>query len=92
MIIRYEMQFKKSLREISLYIAKDKPTASENFNKDLKVKIEEMAENPRMYRASYYFDNENYRDLTFKGYTTIYKIDSEKDVISILDIFKWVKW
>jgi len=91
MTIRYETQFKKSLREISLYIANDKPTASENFKKDLKSKIEEIVENPKMHRASYYFDDENYRDLIFKGYTTIYKIDSEKDMISILDIFKWVK-
>jgi len=91
MTIRYETQFKKSLREISSYIANDKPTASKNFKKDLKSKIEEIVENPKMYRASYYFDDENYRDLIFKGYTTIDKIDSEKDMISILDIFKWVK-
>ena len=90
MTIRYEEQFKNALREISLYIAKDKPTASQNFKKNLKSKIEDILDNPKMYRASYYFDDENYRDLIFKGYTTIYKIDSKEDVVSVLDIFKWV--
>lgn len=40
-----------------------------------------------MSRKSKYINDENYRDLIFKGYTTIYKI--EENQIKILDIFKW---
>ena len=36
-----------------------------------------------MYRKSNYYDNENIRDLTFKGYTVIYEI--HEDIIYILD-------
>jgi len=90
MKIIYEEQFKLSLQEISKYIARDKVDASMNFKKELKKKIELIVENPEMYRASIYHDNENYRDLIHQGYTTIYKIDYESRSIKILDIFKWV--
>ena len=91
MNIRYEKQFQNALYAIFSYISKDKPSASHNFKKELKSKIEDMSHNPKIYRASYYFDNENYRDLIFKGYTIIYKIENENNLISILDIFKWIE-
>ena len=40
-----------------------------------------------MCRASIYFEDSRYRDLIFKGYTVIYKV--EENEIKILDIFKW---
>jgi len=40
-----------------------------------------------MCRKSKYIDDTNCRDLIFKGYTTIYKI--QEDQIKVLDIFKW---
>jgi hypothetical protein len=39
--------------------------------------------------ASGSYDNENIRDLIFKGYTIPYMVDSENNKIIILDIFKW---
>lgn len=41
-----------------------------------------------MYRKSNYADNENIRDLIFKGYTIVYEI--KKNELLILDIFKWI--
>jgi len=39
-------------------------------------------------RAGYaYFEDKKYRDLIFKGYTIIYKVENNE--IKILDIFKW---
>lgn len=89
MQIVYEDQFKHALQEIIHYIAKDKVSASTQFKKELKNTIEDMTDNPKMYRASYYFDDESYRDLTFKGYTVIYKIVEIEETIKVLDIFKW---
>ena len=40
-----------------------------------------------MGRPSIYFEDEKYRDLVFKGYTVIYKVEDNE--IKILDIFKW---
>jgi plasmid stabilization system protein ParE len=80
-------KFIKNLSLIFEYIAKDKPLAAKQFKEELYNKIENLKNFPKMYRKSIYFDNENYRDLIFKGYTLIYKIEDDK--ILILDIFKW---
>lgn len=90
MKIIYEKQFRDSLSEILSYIKKDKPSASITFKKELKNKIELIIDNPKMYRASIYHENENYRDLIYMGYTTIYKIEAKEEVIKVLDIFKWI--
>jgi len=87
MIILYEEHFKKSLKNIVLHISKDKKSAAIEFKNNLLISINKIITNPKMYRKSFYSDDENYRDLIFMGYTVTYKIDSE--VIKILDIFKW---
>ena len=87
MKILKKRKFIKNLSLIFEYIAKDKPLAAKQFKEELYNKIENLKNFPKMYRKSIYFDNENYRDLIFKGYTVIYKIEDDK--ILILDIFKW---
>ena len=87
MKILKKRKFIKNLSLIFEYIAKDKPLAAKQFKEELYNKIENLKNFPKMYRKSIYFDNENYRDLIFKGYTLIYKIEDDK--ILILDIFKW---
>jgi plasmid stabilization system protein ParE len=86
--IVYEKQFKEALLDISGFIARDKQSAALDFKKKLKLHIEYLKENPMMYRKSRYFEDEAYRDMTFKGYTIIYKIEDKH--IKILDIFKWI--
>jgi len=44
---------------------------------------------PYKYRKSYYYDDENIRDFIFKGYTIPYLIDKQKDLLVVLDIFKY---
>ena len=87
MIIEKKRKFTQNLKIILRYIAKDKPSASVKFKKELDVNIKRLANNPYIYRKSYYFDDENYRELIHKGYTIIYKI--EVDRILVLEIFKW---
>ena len=88
MRVVYEKQFKIALKDIADFIAEDKVSASHQFKKELKNKFELVIENPKMFRASVYYENESYRDLVFMGYTVIYRIDD--DVIRVLDIFKWM--
>lgn len=87
MKIVIEISFSEPLLQILTTIAKDKKSASKKFNKDLKETIKLLLESPFMCRPSLYFENTKYRDLIFKGYTIIYKV--EDDEIKILDIFKW---
>jgi len=82
-----EIGFFEPLLKILTTIAKDKKSASKKFNKDLKEKIKLLLESPFMYRPSIYFEDIKYRDLTFKGYTIIYKVEDNE--IRVLDIFKW---
>jgi len=87
MRIEKKPKYIKSLQNILRYIANDKISAAKKFEKDLNYKIKTLIEFPLMYRSSFYFDNEEYRDMEHKGYTIIYKVEDE--LISILEIFKW---
>jgi plasmid stabilization system protein ParE len=83
--------FVRELKEILSYIAKDKKSAAIRFNKDLRKKINDLKDFPFMYRISIYFENENIRDLTHKGYTIPYEVDLENEIISIIGITKHKK-
>ncbi len=81
-------KFKRSIQNILDYIVeKDGISRSKNFYKAVNDKIKTLKFMPYKYRKSYFFDNENIRDLVFKGYVIPYLIDKEK--LIILDIFKW---
>jgi len=80
-------KFKIRLRVITDYIKKDKQSASINFVKKLKKNIKNLNNSPFKYKQSDYFDNENIRDMTYMGYTVIYKIYLEENTIIVVDIF-----
>lgn len=77
--------FKIQLQTILEYIAKDKITAMQNFRKELNKLIKNLSNMPYKYRKSYYYDEENVRDMVYKGYTVIYKIYD--NYILIVEIF-----
>jgi len=83
-------KFSVSLNNTLDYIAKDSLSKSLHFKKELNKKIDNIKFMPYKYRKSLYYNNQNIRDLIFKGYTIPYLIDIENDKIVILDIFKWV--
>ena len=77
--------FKRQLRTITLKIKEDKPTAAIKFAQELKKQINDLPNMPKKYRKSLYYDDENVRDMIFRSYTIIYKID--KEFITIVEIF-----
>ena len=79
--------FSTQLYKILKFIAADKISAARQFEKELNMKIKNLKDFPRQYRASRYFDDEDYRDLIHRGYTIIYKVEKER--IVVLEIFKW---
>ena len=79
--------FKNNFEQIFEYIAKDKFSVAKNFKKELFETIRAIPHFPYKYRKSFYFDSETYRDMIFKKYTIIYKIDLELNRIVVLDIF-----
>ncbi len=82
--------FEKNLKNILKYISIDSKTKAKKFNNSLFKKIENLSNMPYKFRKSFYYDSENVRDLIFKGYTIPYLIDSDKNKIVLLDIFKWI--
>ena len=58
-------------------IAGDKPSVARKFHKEIITACKEIHNFPYKHRKSIYFDDENIRDLVYKGFVIIYKIDGE---------------
>ena len=80
-------RYKNNLFQILYYIAQDKFSASENFKNELDELINNLPTFPYKFKKSEYFDNDNIRDMVYKGYTIIYKVDLKKNTIDIIRIF-----
>ncbi len=89
MIVSISNEFLKLLTEQVRYIYKDKPRAALKFRKDLLKSIKKDLKQPFHFKKSRYIDNENVRDYVFKGYTCVYEIDVEQDVIIVFGFIKY---
>jgi len=87
MYIHRSRKFQIRLLKILKYIAKEKVLASKKFQQDLDKLINNLPHFPFKYKKSYYFDDENIRDMTFKKYTIIYEVNLNENKIEIMDIF-----
>jgi len=87
MQIKLDGEFEKNFEIIFRHISKDKISASKNFKKELFKQIKNIPNFPYQYRKSIYFEDENIRDMIFKGYTIVYKVDTKQNTIYIVDIF-----
>ena len=77
-------KYTKSLQEALSFIARDSRQRALNFKRELDEHINNLDNMPFKCRQSIYFKNGNIRDLIFKGYTIVYKIDEEKQIITII--------
>jgi plasmid stabilization system protein ParE len=87
MQIKLDKKFEINFNLILEYIAKDKLSVSKKFKRDLFEQIKNLPNYPYKFRKSFYFNDENIRDMIFKKYTIVYKIDVDNDMIIILNIF-----
>ena len=71
------------------YIAQDKPGAARKFKSDILKRIKEIPKMPYADRRSIFFDREDIRDLIFKGYIVVYKIDDKEGIITIFGFTKY---
>ena len=67
MQVELDDKFKQNFQTILEYIAKDKIIASKKFKKELFKQIKNIPNFPYKYRKSFYFEDENIRDIIFKG-------------------------
>ncbi len=75
-------------REVIIkFIAKDKKSAALNFARALKLSVNDLINFPYKCRQSDYHHSKQIRDMTFKGYTIVYRVDETEEMIEILEIF-----
>lgn len=87
MQINRSPRYKNNLFQILDYIAQDKLSASENFLRELDKLINNLPNFPFKFRKSKYFNNDNIRDMAYKGYTVIYRVNEVQNTIDIVRIF-----
>jgi len=88
--ISRKREYLNELKKILSFIALDSVNRAGIFKRQLDSKINNLVHFPYKYRQSIHHKNKNVRDLIYKGYTIIYKIDLDNNKIEIVDIFKWM--
>jgi mRNA-degrading endonuclease RelE of RelBE toxin-antitoxin system len=89
MKITYHAGFISAFTKILDYIALDSKNSAIKFKVDVKAKIEDLPYMPFKYKKSFYFEDDNIRELTFKGYVVVYEINLKEDNITVIGIKKY---
>ena len=90
MKIIYTDRFVYEIWAIADFIALDSWARAEAFVENAERLCESLVDMPYKCRKSFKFDDENVRDLIYKGYVIPYLVESE--CISILGIYKENAW
>jgi len=89
MKIKITKSFRNKLNDQVVFIAKDKPAAARKFKSDLLKLIHKIPETPYKNRKSIFFNRNDIRDLVFKGYVIVYKIDEKANEIQVFGFSKY---
>lgn len=89
MKISFETRFIEKLNEQVRYISIDKPQAARKFKNDLLKALRKDLKQPFNFKKSIYYDNENIRDYVFKGYTSVYEINTKQNSIIVFGFIKY---
>ena len=88
MMIKLTIEFNYDLNDIVDFISKDKPVAARKFKIELIKKIQKDLKHPFLIKKSIYFEDENIRDYVFKGYTVVFKVDNDLELVIVVAILK----
>ncbi|MDY6123790.1 MAG: type II toxin-antitoxin system RelE/ParE family toxin, partial [Campylobacter sp.] len=86
MNFEFDDRFIKALNDIESFIALDNLERAEKFKNDIIDKISSLDFMPKRCRKSTLANDESIRDLIFKGYIIVFKI--QNDTIKVLYIYK----
>ncbi len=87
MKIIYKDSFVNRLENQIDYIAQDNPSAVKKFRKELINRIKDIPKNPFRFKKLIYFNDKSIRDLIYKGYTVVFRINNE-----VIEVFGFVKF
>jgi plasmid stabilization system protein ParE len=91
MKVRFEEKFISDLDRQVRYISWDKPMAARKFKTDLLKNLRKDLKFPFHFKKSIYFEDELVRDYVFKGYTCIYEINSEDNIVAVIGLIKYME-
>ncbi|MDY5385062.1 MAG: type II toxin-antitoxin system RelE/ParE family toxin [Campylobacter sp.] len=86
MNFEFDDRFIKALNDIESFIALDSLERAEKFKNDIIDKISSLDFMPKRCRKSTLANDESIRDLIFKGYIIVFKI--QNNTIKVLYIYK----
>jgi plasmid stabilization system protein ParE len=89
MKIKVTKNFSNKLNSQVNYIAKDKPSAARKFKEEIMLRIKGIANRPYQNRKSIFFDSSEIREVVYKGYLVVYKVDKPKDTIEVFGFVKY---
>ena len=78
MKIVYKETFVKRLEKQLIYLSENSPKSARKLKAELIKRIKEIPENPYLFRKSIYFENDLIRDLIYKGYTIVFRINNNQ--------------
>ncbi|MCF8297191.1 MAG: type II toxin-antitoxin system RelE/ParE family toxin [Saprospiraceae bacterium] len=87
MKIIYKESFVNRFENQIDYIAQDNPSAAIKFRIELVKRIRNIPKNPLIHRKSIYFNENSIRDLIYKGYTIVFRINNDT-----IEVFGFVKF
>ena len=91
MKIKFDSNFLDLINAQISYIARDKPIAAKKFKLDLIKHLKKDLQFPYNYKKSIYFEDESIRDYVFKGYTIVYRILNESEIVEIFEFIKYME-
>ena len=77
------------LKDLIKFISLDSKNRAVSFKNEIDKQINSLVDMPYKCRKSIYFNDDTKRDLIYKGYTIVYKIDEDKDTITIIGMKKY---
>lgn len=89
MKVELQDSFIRKLNRQIDFIARDKPSAARKFKNNILQRLKELKDYPYKSRKSIFFNNDEVRDMVYQGYVCVYKIDEEKNVISVFGFVKY---
>lgn len=87
MKIKFKETFVSRLEKQIDFIAADSPVRARKFKSELFNLIRKVSLNPLQCRKSIYFEDNNIRDLIYKGYTITFRIND-----NTIEIFGFLKY
>lgn len=89
MKIKLKTTFTDRLKRQVTYIAYDSPSQARKFKNDLIEQLRKIPDKPYSYRKSIYFDDNSVRDLIFRGYSIVFRINESENSIEIFGFTKY---